>query len=69
MKRSSSIFSTRWRRQRNEACAYVYNYDAAEPGFLFTNNEGEAADQFARAIKAGMRPLAFINNGETWEER
>jgi hypothetical protein len=46
----------------------VYDYEAKEPGFLFTNNEREAADQFARAVKAGKRSLAFINNGETWDE-
>jgi hypothetical protein len=47
----------------------VYDYDAKEPGFLFTNNDREAADQFARSMKAGKRSLAFINNGETWNER
>jgi hypothetical protein len=47
----------------------VYNYEDSEPGFLFTNDVHEAADQFARAVKAGSRSLAFVNDGETWNER
>lgn len=47
----------------------VYDYKAAEPGFLFTNDEREAHDQFARFLKTGKQCLAFKKDGDTWQER
>jgi hypothetical protein len=47
----------------------VYGYEAAEPGFLFTSDEQQARDQFARSLRTGKECLAFKKDGGTWQER
>jgi hypothetical protein len=55
--------------QRGVRFLNVYDCESEEPGFLFSNDEQQATDQFNRSVKAGKRSLAFINSGETWDER
>jgi hypothetical protein len=49
---------------------FVNVYQAGgEPGFLFTNDQREADQQFRMFGRTGKPGIAFIFTGETWEER
>jgi hypothetical protein len=63
------IFDALLHAEENDKRFVNVYQDGGEPSFLFTNSEHEAEQQLRMWGRARKPALAFVNTGDTWEER